>query len=53
MSRPRDADPFATLRQPAKPWLGDDEGRAAWRQTAAARVPQPVKDICQRALDGT
>jgi len=39
MSRPREADPFATLGLPVKPGLGDDEVRAAWRRIAAATHP--------------
>jgi hypothetical protein len=39
MSRPREADPFATLGLPAQPGLGDDEVRAAWRRMAAATHP--------------
>jgi len=39
MSRPRAADPFATLGLPAQPGLGDDEVRAAWRRMAAATHP--------------
>jgi hypothetical protein len=39
MSRPREADPFAILGLPARPGLGDDEVRAAWRRMAAATHP--------------
>jgi hypothetical protein len=39
MSRPRRADPFAVLGLPARPGLGDDEVRAAWRRIAAATHP--------------
>lgn len=39
MSAPRAADPFAALGLPARPGLGDDEVRAAWRRIAAATHP--------------
>jgi len=34
-----EADPFAILGLPARPELGDDEVRAAWRRIAAATHP--------------
>jgi len=34
-----DADPFAVLGLPARPEVGDDEVRAAWRRIAAATHP--------------
>jgi curved DNA-binding protein CbpA len=39
MSTSRAADPFAALGLPARPGLGDDEVRAAWRRIAAATHP--------------
>ena len=39
MSPHREADPFATLGLPARPGVGDDEVRAAWRRIAAATHP--------------
>ena len=39
MSASRPADPFAALGLPARPGLGDDEVRAAWRRIAAATHP--------------
>jgi hypothetical protein len=39
MSASRAADPFAALGLPARPGLGDDEVRAAWRRIAAATHP--------------
>jgi hypothetical protein len=39
MSAHRGADPFATLGLPARPGVGDDEVRAAWRRIAAATHP--------------
>jgi hypothetical protein len=39
MSTPRAAGPFAALGLPARPGLGDDEVRAAWRRIAAATHP--------------
>jgi hypothetical protein len=39
MSASRGADPFAALGLPARPGLGDDEVRAAWRRIAAATHP--------------
>jgi hypothetical protein len=39
MSASRPADPFAVLGLPARPGLGDDEVRAAWRRIAAATHP--------------
>jgi curved DNA-binding protein CbpA len=34
-----EADPFAVLGLPARPEVGDDEVRAAWRRIAAATHP--------------
>jgi hypothetical protein len=39
MSPHRGANPFATLGLPARPEVGDDEVRAAWRRIAAATHP--------------
>ena len=39
MRASRPADPFAALGLPARPGLGDDEIRAAWRRIAAATHP--------------
>jgi len=39
MSRPGGADPFAVLGLPARPGIGDDEVRSAWRRIAAATHP--------------
>ena len=39
MSPHRGAGPFATLGLPARPGIGDDEVRAAWRRIAAATHP--------------
>ena len=39
MSASRGAGPFAALGLPARPGLGDDEVRAAWRRIAAATHP--------------
>jgi len=39
MSASRPTDPFAALGLPARPGLGDDEVRAAWRRIAAATHP--------------
>jgi hypothetical protein len=39
MSASRPTDPFAALGLPARPGLGDDEVRAAWRRIAAASHP--------------
>ncbi len=39
MSPRRGADRFATLGLPARPGIGDDEVRAAWRRIAAATHP--------------
>ena len=39
MSASRAAGPFAALGLPARPGLGDDEVRAAWRRIAAATHP--------------
>ena len=39
MSAPGAAGPFAALGLPARPGLGDDEVRAAWRRIAAATHP--------------
>jgi len=39
MRASRPADPFAALGLPARPGLGDDEVRAAWRRIAAATHP--------------
>jgi curved DNA-binding protein CbpA len=39
MNTSRAPDPFAALGLPARPGLGDDEVRAAWRRIAAATHP--------------
>jgi len=39
MNASRAAGPFAALGLPARPGLGDDEVRAAWRRIAAATHP--------------
>ena len=36
---PVEADPFSVLGLPARPEVGDDEVRAAWRRIAAATHP--------------
>jgi hypothetical protein len=38
-THPVEADPFAVLGLPARPEVGDDEVRAAWRRIAAATHP--------------